>query len=210
MPPDHNREWRQIQLWYRDHPGSNNFGTMKMSMFRVANGFPRLKGKAAEIRDFGPPLLHVLSRYVNMADCAHKWAFEALQYTVRMEQLYKEHIQAYRLPPSAAVELFMCSLQFGPRVCALRRHWGSAELLYRVTGKLHIICHSCFLSRYVHPRFGACWSGEDYMRVIQKLMQSCLHGTPAAKVVDKAMTRYCHAFWHSLEASEQGRVLPMV
>ncbi len=91
--------------------------------------------------------------------------YEAIKFNVRMEDLYADHIDAYRLPETTAAELFMCSLQFGRRVCALRRHFGSTQLLYRVTGKLHIVTHCCFLSKFIHPRFGACWSGEDFMRV---------------------------------------------
>ncbi len=136
--------------------------------------------------------------------------YEAIKFNVRMEDLYADHIDAYRLPETTAAELFMCSLQFGRRVCALRRHFGSTQLLYRVTGKLHIVTHCCFLSKFIHPRFGACWSGEDFMRVIQRLMQSCLDGMHPRKVVSKAMLRYSNALWHSLQAQEDGRVLPMI
>jgi hypothetical protein len=203
--------WNKIDRWYRDHNTSCRFSTIKMSMFNPGLAkFPKLKGKAAEIRDVGRPLLHILRPFIDMTKREHRWMIEAIEYNVRMEDLYLEHIDKYRLPLASAKELFMCSLQFGRRVCALRRHFGDVHLLYRVTGKLHIITHSCFLSQYVHPRFGACWSGEDFMRVSQRLLQSCLNGVHPRKVVSKAMLRYSNAIWHSLVAQEEGRVLPML
>ena len=64
--------WAEIKQWYKDHPQPVQFRYLtKLSMFIRQTGFPKLRGKAAEIRYFAGPMLHVWSNHMNPAIALH-------------------------------------------------------------------------------------------------------------------------------------------
>ena len=68
----------------------------------------KLRGKAAEIRNFGPVLLELWKRHHNTDIELHTTILECLQGSVRMEQILDEHPRAFVLP--GLYLLFGCSV----------------------------------------------------------------------------------------------------
>jgi hypothetical protein len=201
--------WSDIHTWYRDHGTQSKYSTMKTSMFHKKNGFPRLKGRAAEVKNFGKPLLYALRDKFDLSVDVHRWIKEGLQASIAMEDILEEHPFPlyYKLPQLAAEELCTAFSTFAQRVTALRRHFaatGVPRMLFKYTSKLHYTQHTCQMSQYIHPALGTCWSGEDFMHQMQRVIQSCLSASPPHLVVNKALQKYAYAFFHSLELQESG------
>ena len=55
--------WQRILRIYREDDVQNRFGSLKMTMF-TTRGSPKLKGKAAEVRDL-VPVLHKVWHAIN-------------------------------------------------------------------------------------------------------------------------------------------------
>jgi len=56
--------WGHIQIEYDRQDTENRFGHMRQSMF-TTNSQPKLKGKAAEVKDMGPVMLEVFRKLHN-------------------------------------------------------------------------------------------------------------------------------------------------
>ena len=119
-----------------------------------------------------------------------------------MEDMTDDCATMYKLPQNMADELERITFEFGRNVTLLRRYFeglpGSPRL-FRFTAKLHLLCHISSMAKYINPRIYWCWSGEDYMRKMQKLVQSALHGTRNVDVVSKTLEKYCYALDYDLE-----------
>ena len=61
---------------------------------------------------------------------------------------------------------------------------------FSVTSKAHDLIHIAMLSKYVHPILTSCFDGEDYMRVVQRLVQSCIRGNNFWQTPVKATSHY--------------------
>jgi len=56
--------WRDIEQTYKDLGTDNRYGHMRQTMFH-AKSQPKLKGKAAEVRDLGPVMVKVWQKHMN-------------------------------------------------------------------------------------------------------------------------------------------------
>ena len=64
------------------------------------------------------------------------------------------------------------------------------EVLFNLTGKNHMVLHSVMLSSFLHPWMVWCFMGEDFMRKVQKIGESCVRGLQATAVSKKMLSHY--------------------
>jgi hypothetical protein len=198
--------WRRIYEWYMEHGTHAKFSNLKLSMFHKLNDFPLLRGRAAEVRSFGKPLLHVFTLFMDTGNVQHRWILNALRACVRMEDIVNDrrYKQSFKLPGALAAELDACCVTFGRHVAGLRRWCRTQDLrLFKVTSKMHFLREITMLAKYLHPRLGACWSGEDMMHHMQRLIQSTLSASDTMLVQRKAMLKYAAAMGHAIMQYEQ-------
>ena len=92
-----------IQRWYRDHNTPVRYRYLnRLSMFLRQSGCPKLRGKAAELRYFGKPLLAAWERYMNRHISIHIDIQLLLKMNVFMEDLLSEHRDDICFPPDQA------------------------------------------------------------------------------------------------------------
>ena len=166
-------------------------------MYFKFNAFPRLKGKAAEVRHFGGGLMYAFETYMDTADPVHRMIHEALSASVTMEEVLDTCRTANHLGPVIGKHMIDAAFTLAQRVTQLRRHFHSIPgqpPLFRFTTKMHILLHIALLSPHIHPRHGWCWQGENFMQKAQCLIQSVFNGTPTTAVEPLAMVKYCRAF----------------
>ena len=70
---------------------------MTEKMYHNSNGFPRLKGKAAEIRQFVHPLIVVFKKHMSVGNQQHRQILLALEMSAEMEAVLDEHAEEYVL-----------------------------------------------------------------------------------------------------------------
>ena len=61
---------------------------------------------------------------------------------------------------------------------------------FNMTAKSHMLMHIALLSEHVHPTLGWCFQSEGFMRVVQRLLQSCVRGNTAVQAMGKATIHY--------------------
>ena len=194
--------WRFISRFYKEQKTEHRFKFLnKLSMFVRKSGFPKLRGKAAEIKGFGPSLLALWESKMRPLD-VHNQIRSMLQANVRAESILDAHAKAYCLPPAAAVKFEdAVSLMFQLQN-QLAEHFLQDEdnvKVFNRTSKINFCCHSARLAKYLNPRMVWCFRGEDMMRHTQKLAKTCVRGLKKTGVPIKMAKCYKNGFHLSLK-----------
>ena len=64
------------------------------------------------------------------------------------------------------------------------------KAVFNVTPKFRMLQHVADRCADLNPRYGWCYSGEDYMHICRTLTQSCVRATKRAAVQGKVLTKY--------------------
>jgi hypothetical protein len=167
---------------------------MTISMFNSdSTSFPYLKGKAAELRHFGPALLYAVCHFMAPGNKQHQEVKLMLEMLNKMESILDNNADAYRLPTVDAADFEKCCWSVMQLNTALANHYHPQEiLLFNHTVKFHYILHIGMIARYINPRIGWCYTGEDFMQKIKQVVQSCHAGAGPHLVVSKVVYKYAH------------------
>ena len=162
-------------------------------MFHRSDNFPKLKGRAAEIRHLGEPLLAVATQLLDAHDRQHTLIVLALQASVRLEHILDETDQHFCVPGDKAAELEQTAYHFVNLNATLGHFYHNRGMwLFHTTIKFHYLLHAAKQARYLHPKLGWAYSGEDYMNKMKKLTQAAHNGTPPLQVQSKVLGMYLH------------------
>ena len=149
--------------------------------------FPKLKGRAAEIRHLGRPLLAMWQTAMDDDDTMHNLVLICLQASVLMENILDDTAGEYKLEPGLAGKFMAAALDYCQSQSALAS-WNDWPV-FDITMKHHYILHIASRAQWIHPRLGWCFMGEDFMCRIRELAQSVVVGTPprliSAKMANK-------------------------
>ena len=163
-------------------------------MFYKQGEFPRLKGKAAELRHFGKPLLHAFDQLMDRGDRVHRQIRLGLVYSINIETILDDHADDFRLPPDAATQLNTQIMNLLTIQNALARHFQDAGiLLFHTTIKSHYLLHIGLKADQLNPRMSWCYSGEDLMQQTKLLIQGSQRGNPPQSIAPKVMLKYIMA-----------------
>ena len=186
--------WTELQRFAKRN-GIKTYSNMRQSMFTnplAPHGqFPRLKGRAAEIRALGKPLAHVWEMYRNPTDMQHTQVSLALRKNIAMEDILEDNKSNIVLPRLEYERFRRAGFDFLVLFNALGGHF--AELgrkLFNVTIKAHYVGHGILRARHINPRWGWCYSGEDFMGITKRLMAACCKGNTPAQAARKFAKHY--------------------
>lgn len=182
-----------IMDYYKENPSDCQYKHMsKLTMFMRKVGGPKLRGKAIEIRSFGPPLLFLWQKFHNPNVQMHKNILLLLKLSLQVDSILEMHKGDHALPPESAKQFQEIVFSMGHVHILLENHFNTEEgipHLFTATSKMHGLAHAALWSQYISPRAVWCFMGEDYMHHVQVLAESCVAGTgpylTVNKVVDK-------------------------
>ena len=169
------------------------FNHMTPKMFaESASGFPILRGKAAEVRNIGKPLLKVFVQHMNPKLRSHKNIKLAMQLSTRFEDILDEHEDEWVLPPAGQDELLKCAVGFCQACTAIGHefHDRQHKSLFNFTIKFHYLIHIALMAKFCNPRKLWCYAGEDLMQRGRQIIQYSVRGTPYWLVCTKVMKKY--------------------
>ena len=139
--------FKDVERIYKEDKTPNRFGQIKMTMFTTRSQ-PKLKGKAGEIKDFGPVLHKIWKAYMNERIALHRQMEFILRLSNHMDTILDEHTGAFTLPKTAADDListgWACFTEWY-QVAMWCKDEGHA--LMGLTAKAHWLMHCCLLSR---------------------------------------------------------------
>jgi hypothetical protein len=160
----------------------------------VSTDFPKLKGKAAEIRHLLGPLHHVFSKHMNGGNKVHRHIALALKLSYQMEQILDQNADVYSLPARDAASFKKAAFGFLALQTTLGHHFHTTVgMLFHTTVKSHWLAHAACLAAHQNPRSAWTYSGEDFLQRLKKLVIASSAGTPPHQVVGKVMHKYCFA-----------------
>ena len=172
------------------------FANLRLQMFHPPklDQFPCLKGKAAEVRHFVPALGFVFRQLMKPDDKQHKQVKLGLQCAARMEAILDANATAYRLPPAVAQEYEHQVNSLVQLQAALGNFYHpQGRAMFHFTVKSHYAMHLGMTARYINPRVGWCYSGEDMMSKVVSLAQASMRGTRPHMVSVTLMRKYAYA-----------------
>jgi hypothetical protein len=185
----------ELQQVWRELKPTSRFGQLHLSMFTNPKSpladFPRLKGRAAEIRGMGPALHRVWSQHMIPDNIQHKQIQLLLKLGCKMEDMLDEHRELACFPEDIAGPFENFAWGYVRLFSALAAYYnGLGQFQFNVTIKSHMIVHAAQGSRNLNPRKGWCYGGEDFMHKARVLIASCLKGTPVWKYGKKFVKKY--------------------
>ena len=123
-----------------------------------------------------------------------------LKLNCRMEDIIDEHQDSMRFPNGAAEASQKACFSMFHVQHGLQMHFRDLgnRKLFNMTSKCHFLCHIDINSSHVNPRKTWCFQGEDQMRRVQRLAQSCrrrLNGMDATTKMVKHLRLAMHFSW---------------
>lgn len=176
--------------------GRPSFQNMRLSMFvgdvrAPRTEFPRLKGRAAEVRACLPGLLAAWERVASPGNEFHQLVKVGLRASIGMDQVLEDNPTCWRLTGAAAAAFRKCTWRFLAVFSALARLANErGQRLFNVTMKAHYLAHLCLTCDTWNPRAHWTFQSEDWMHVQRTLAQACVRGTPIHMLASKMLSKY--------------------
>jgi hypothetical protein len=159
--------------------------------------FPRLKGKAYEVKTALPGLLEACKQFLNPINVTHAIIIAALEASIGMERILDANAQAYVWPEDVSEQYIDHAFTFLLLFHSLSKHFeGLRESgvggckLFNVTIKCHFLAHGALMSKYLNPRLCWCYSGEDMMHKMRTLCHSVVTGNKLQSICWMFLRKY--------------------
>ena len=145
-----------MQIDFEANKTASRYNDLKASLYCVDDKtFPKLKGKAAELRHFGPALLEAFTAFMDEASHQHKAVKLMLVLCQKLENILDECVDCYRMPVVTATEFEKCAWGIAQLNTSLANFCHPQHIiLFNHTVKFHYLLHIGLLSRYTNPRDG--------------------------------------------------------
>ena len=155
--------------------------------------FATLKGRAAEIRHLGRPLLAVWGQYLDATNPRHRMIRLALQASVGIEDTLDAAQGDFVLGEAAADALEEHCFNLMALVACLGNYYHPRHVhLFHYTIKSHYVLHLALKAKELNPRLGWCYAGEDWMQKAKVLLASCQKNSSPTLAISNALDKYCY------------------
>ena len=164
--------------------------------------YPRLKGKAGEIKTLGPALLHVWLRFMDRTNAVHRRIQAMLTLTVEANAIVANNRGHFRMSREDARRLREVILDFLTLYNAVASHYtrpGTAQRLFNITIKFHYLAHLALSADQMNFHLTWCFAGEDFMQHTKRLMMSSVRGNIAQSSSRKMMQKYLIAMHMAMQ-----------
>ena len=177
-----------------NHP--NMFGSLSLSMFLEKKSephlhYPKLKGKAAEVKTFLKPLCQIWQAHRDPTLMVHLQIELALQASLTMDRIADAHSTAHTLGGDDLVQFREALQTFLVCFSAAVAHYEAEGLkVFNLTIKAHFLAHLYYQVPWLHPRHSWCYSGEDFVQHLKWLTKVCTPGLSPKAIPLKVLVRY--------------------
>lgn len=202
-------------MFWEDEPTKDCFASIKMSMYITTDSphdtFPKLKGRAAEVKHLVPALAHVWRTYMSPARgepdaAAQAHVHQALLHSARMDEILDQFPDDDVLPRDAADEFIEASWGYAQCQNRVATYYNGTLglMIFDVTIKTHYTLHAAMVARFLNPRKSWNYAGEDFMHKVKVLMQACVIGNTVTACIVRFESRYSYALHLLLTEFELG------
>ena len=195
--PDRNMQtiWGMIEQRYKKFGITNRYGEIRRSMYEASDAlhFPRLKGRASEIRHLARPLLDIWEELMDKDNQQHRQVRLLLKAAWQIERILDEAKDEYVLPEAARKVFKTQCYQYVAAASCLGNHYHTMappRWLFHFTMKFHYLLHIATQASDICPRLTWCYQGEDLLQHLKVLIQASARGCSPQTLVNKIMERY--------------------
>ena len=171
----------------------------KLSMFVKKTGFPKLKGRASDIRGLDKALLSCWQQFMSPENMQHKQVAAFLQLLLEVNDTLNNFSPKYgfwTVPQEHWQTLKQKACAMAQLHAQLSEHYsGLGVSLFNITSKTHFTLHSLFLAKDLHPSLTWCFKGESMMKKMQRVFKSCLAANKHFNVGRMSAVKFRHLLY---------------
>ena len=114
-----------------------------------------------------------------------------------MDQILDAYPQEAKLPEDASQAWAMAAFRFLSCFSELAKFYLANKVngvyctLFNITIKCHYLAHIALRVRFLNPRKGWCYTGEDFMQQIKRVAAASCKGNKIYRVGNKIIEKYC-------------------
>ena len=189
-----------IKKYYVANATPTRYENMTLSMIvgdvqNPQNKYPKLKGRASEVRHLGGALLEVWERFMDRgggeAGTLHKKVRLGLRMSVCIENVLTRCKHHYKLEGDDLSEYEKAIWGFLSVQNSLAHDMVRAKKkLFNVTIKSHCLGHSALRAGFINPVLEWCYGGESMMHTTKTLAASCVARSPPSGMYEKFWIKY--------------------
>ena len=183
--------------YYKANPvdATTRYTRLFITMFSNASSwrtnFPKLKGKAAQVKHLTPALSYAWSKLKTVGNTNHDAVTLALDMSLRMDRVLDAYPGSVTLPEEAAEDFVASSFVFLHQYTRLASLYNAGgDMVFNVTVKSHMVAHIALRAGDLNPRRAWCFSGERMMLLMRRVAQSCCRGIEATELGRKMLSKY--------------------
>jgi hypothetical protein len=153
-----------VRQYYKHQGCRGHYTNMHVGMFTKraspnAN-YPKMRGRACEIKMLGSALLDVWSHYCDAGSVVQSQIKLLLTYSVSMEKVLSDTAGSNYLEPAVFAPFMECCERFLVVYSSVHQNFESVGMRqFNITPKLHLLWHACWGAQWLHPRLTWCYSG---------------------------------------------------
>ena len=163
-----------------------SFGMIQSGAAKV----PQLKMRGGQMKTLAPVIRLIWVEHMDEDRSEHRHIKLALDDCIRIDEIMDDHSKLFALPPVAARDLETHCFQFAQMITLLINHLQPDSNLSSYTIKTHYLLHFGKIVAYINPNLAACHQGEDFMKVVKRLVCEFADGVGALLSTKKAMQKY--------------------
>jgi len=196
MPNDENTNLENCLAFLKDYFKRHSTPTpfrylTKLTMFVRTGKYPKLRGKASEVRHFGPALLALWNMHMNQNLALHKRISLMLKHNVHLEEMITLHNEDFSFPAGAAEDFQKTASGMLVLLNQIADHFVDEGVkCFDITSKTHMLQELAMLSRSMNPKVVWCFMGEDQMQRMQQVAKACVRGNRVDKQTSKLARHY--------------------
>ena len=170
--PDENLKtcWTWLKAFFKQHRTPNPYRYLnRLSVFLRNKGkFPKLRGKAAEVKSLGPGLLSLWENKMNEHLAVHRKVCIMLKANCHLEEILAEHKDEWALPAGPAIEFEeTCTTMLLLQTQLAEHFLQESEALFDITSKRYMLQEISLMAKCINPRLVWAFCGEDIMQRMQ-------------------------------------------
>ena len=184
--------WIYLKNYFKTHKTPSPFRYLnKLSMFVRQGKFPKLRGKASEVRHLGAALHELWVDKMNHGITVHRQIALMLKLNVGMEKLLTDFKDEFALPAGPAADFDNYCTDMLLLQSQVAQHFlEEGYQFFDITSKSHMLQHLGMMSRYLSPRLIWAFMGEDQMQRLQRVAKNCTRGNGVAQQNIKVAKHY--------------------
>ena len=193
--------WNFLKQYFKDHNTPTPFRYInKLTMFIRQGKYPKLRGKAREVRCLGPALCALWQQDASRNLHVHREVTAMMKCNVHLEEMLTEYRDEYVLPAGASSEFEATCEKVLQLYNSLAQHFLEEEMrLFDVTSKAHFMQEIALMAKYISPRLTWAFMGEDQMQKMSRVAKSCTSGNVITGQTIKMAEHYRIGFHLVLE-----------